>query len=103
MFGRSKDKGTDWTRVCGQCATTWLLPKAWATEKPPNDRQVKAMQRASKFAIGKQRERYSMQSATLTADRDRVLTNARCPNCGSSTYRQFKPGEAPQGAMPNAS
>jgi hypothetical protein len=53
------------------------------------------MQRATKFAIGRQREKYSMQTATLQASQDRVLSNARCSSCGSSSFKQYKPGEAP--------
>jgi hypothetical protein len=58
------------------------------------------MQRATKFAIGKQRDRYSMQAATLQASQDRVLTNAQCPSCGSTSYTQYKPGDAPADIVP---
>ena len=87
-------KSGDYTRVCQNCEMSWLLPKEWATEKPPRVGQVKASQRATKFAVGRQRERYSMQASTLQGSQDRVLTNARCPNCGSTSYKQYKPGEA---------
>ncbi|HVA74294.1 MAG TPA: hypothetical protein VNF71_06980 [Acidimicrobiales bacterium] len=85
----------DYTRICNNCGNRWLLPKEWATEKAPRGSQVKAMGRASLFAIGKQRERYSMQSMALQGQQERVLSNARCPGCGSSEYTQYKPGDAP--------
>jgi hypothetical protein len=85
----------DYLRVCDGCGTGWLLPKEWAKEKPPKGFQVRSMQRATRFAIGRQRERYSMQAATLQGSQDRVLNNARCPSCGSTTYTQYKPGETP--------
>lgn len=93
-------RSEDFTRVCDACGTAWLLPKEWATEKAPNARQVKGMQRATRFAIGKQRERYSMQAATLQASQDRVLASARCPSCGSTSFKQYKPGQAPAGVAP---
>lgn len=85
----------DYVRVCKSCGARWLLPKEWAIEKAPNDRQVRALERATRFAIGRQRERYSMQSTSLHGSRDRVLANARCPSCGSSDYEQYGPGQAP--------
>ena len=93
LFG-SKPKG-DWTRVCNKCGESWLLPEEWAKEKAPKSAQVNAMNRAARMGIGKQRERYSMQSMALQGQQDRVLTNARCPSCGSSEFTQYKPGEAP--------
>ncbi len=97
---RHKDQGSkDFTRVCEMCGTAWLLPKEWATEKAPNERQVKGMQRATKFAIGHRREKYSMQAATLQSSQDRVLTSSRCPSCGSTSFKQYKPGDAPAGIV----
>ncbi len=94
MFGKKKSgESQDYTRVCDKCGTKRFLPKAWATEKPPSGAQVKSMTTATKFAQGKQRERYSMQSVALNAQQDRVLSNARCPSCGSSDFTQYAPDE----------
>jgi hypothetical protein len=41
-----------------------------------------------------------MQAATLQGSQDRVLTNAQCPSCGSTSYKQYKPGDAPSGIVP---
>lgn len=86
----------DYTRVCESCGVAWLLPKEWAEEKAPRASQVKSMQRATRFAIGRQRERYSMQAAALQSSQDHVLSNTRCPSCGSTSYKQYKPGKAPE-------
>ena len=94
MFGKKKVEGSqDYTRVCGKCGESRLLPKAWALEKGPRGSQVNAMKRANKFAIGSQREKYSMQSMALSSQQDRVLQNAICPNCGSSDFSQYAPGD----------
>lgn len=90
----------DYTRVCQRCGTQWLLPKEYATDKAPRALQVRAMQRATRHAIGRQRVKYSTQTAALQANQDRVLQNAMCPKCGSSDYRQYKPGEAPATPLP---
>lgn len=91
----NREPSGDWTRVCAKCGTAWLLPKEWATEKAPNARQVKAMERASRIAVGRQRTRYSMQSSALSDQQTRVLSNGRCPSCGSGEYTQYRPGETP--------
>lgn len=93
MFGNKKSDGADYTRVCSRCGERRLLPKAWALEKGPKQSQVNAMRRANKFAIGSQREKYSMQSMALGSQQDRVLQNAICPKCGSSEFTQYAPGE----------
>ena len=84
---------TDYTRVCKRCGTARLLPEAYAKDKGPSSRQVAGMQRATKFAVGKQREKYSMQSSALQSHQDRFLANATCPNCGSTDYDQYGPGD----------
>ena len=76
-----------------RCGTARLLPEEYAKDKGPNARQVAGMQRATKFAIGRQREKYSMQAAALQAHQDRFLSNATCPSCGSTDYDQYGPGE----------
>lgn len=91
-MSRSLKKG-DYTRVCASCGTPWLLPEEWARQKAPRASQVRSMQRATRFAVGRQRERYSMQAVALQGTQDRVLANARCPSCGSSSFTQYKPGE----------
>ena len=95
----------DFTRMCQMCGTNWLLPRAWAIEKAPSESQVRQMQRGTKDTIGRallgarasalspRRERYAVQATALQATRDRVLNNARCPSCGSTSYKQYKPGE----------
>jgi hypothetical protein len=50
----------DYTRICKRCSTARLLPKEYAKDKGPSARQVAGMQRAPKYAIGHQREKYSM-------------------------------------------
>lgn len=74
----------DYTRVCDACGTAWRLPKERATEKA---------QRETKFAIGRRRKLYSMQASTLQSSQDWGLTNAQCPSCGNSAFKQYKPGE----------
>jgi hypothetical protein len=53
------------------------------------------MQRATRFAVGRQRVRYSTQATALQTHQERVLRNAMCPSCGSSEYSQYPPGAAP--------
>jgi hypothetical protein len=72
-----------------------LLPEVWAKEKAPREGQVKATARAARFGFGRRRGELAMQSVALEGQRDRVLSNARCPGCGSSEFTQYKPGEAP--------
>lgn len=84
---------TDYTRVCKTCGTSRLIPEAYAKDKGPNARQVAGMQRATKYAVGRQREKYSMQSSALQSHQDRFIANATCPNCGSTDYDQYAPGE----------
>lgn len=92
--------GSDYTRVCRKCGTSRLLPEAMAKDKGPADRQVAGMQRATKFAVGRQREKYSMQASALQSHQDRVIQYATCPQCGSTEYDQFKPGEEPPASSP---
>jgi Protein of unknown function (DUF2510) len=89
----NKGGSTDYTRVCKRCGTARLLPKAYAKDKGPSARQVAGLQRATKFAMGKQREKYSMQSSALQSHQDRFIANATCPNCGSTDYDQYGPGD----------
>jgi Protein of unknown function (DUF2510) len=89
----AKKVGSDYTRVCKRCGTARLLPKAYAKDKGPSSRQVAGLQRATKFAVGKQREKYSMQSSALQSHQDRFIANATCPNCGSTDYDQYGPGD----------
>jgi hypothetical protein len=91
--------GHDYTRVCEACGTAWRLPKQWATEKAPEERRVKVMQVATKFAIGRQRKLHSTHASTMQSSQERVLTNARCPSCGASAFTQYKPGEVPLGIV----
>jgi hypothetical protein len=91
----AKGSSKDYTRICDKCGARWFLPKQWATEKAPKDYKVRQSQRATKWAVGRQRERYSTQALALSSQQDRVLSNAQCPNCGSSDYTQYKPGEEP--------
>ena len=74
----------DYTRVCDACGTAWRLPHEAATEKA---------QRATSFAIGRRRKLYTMQASTLQSSQSRVLTNAQCPSCGASAFKQSKPGD----------
>jgi ribosomal protein S27AE len=87
----------DYTRVCKRCGTARLIPEAYVKDKPPRASQVSSMQRASRFAVGKQRERYSIQASSLAGQQDRYLTNATCPNCGSTEFDQYAPGKEPPG------
>jgi predicted nucleic-acid-binding Zn-ribbon protein len=93
-------KDLDYTRVCEKCGASWFLPKELATAKAPSSLQVKSMQRSTRLAIGRQRERYSMQAMALQSAQDRVLSAAQCPACGSSNYTQYKPGKAPNTTSP---
>ena len=88
-----KSGSKDYTRICKRCGTARLLPKEYAKDKGPSARQVAGMQRATKYAMGHQREKYSMQTAALQSHQDRFLANATCPNCGSTDYDQYAPGE----------
>jgi hypothetical protein len=93
-----KGGSKDCTRVCKRCGTARLIPEEYAKDKGPSARQVAGMQRATKFAVGRQREKYSMQASALQSHQDRFLANATCPNCGSSDYVQYAPGdEVPAG------
>lgn len=85
----------DYIRVCDSCGTSWLLPKEWATERAPRAFYVRSLQRSAKFGPRRRRTRYAVQAAAMQGTQDRVLTNGRCPACGSSAFRQYKPGQAP--------
>ncbi len=39
------------------------------------------------------------QAATLQASQDRALTNAKCPSSGSTSFKQYKRGDAPSGLV----
>jgi len=93
--GLTMAESKDYTRICDKCGTRWLLPKELATEKGPRAAQVKGMERASRWGVGRQRTKYSMQALALQDQQDRVLANAMCPSCGSSDFTQYKPGQAP--------
>jgi len=93
-MGAKTGGSKDYTRVCKKCGTSRLLPEEYAKDKGPSGRQVAGMQRATKYAVGRQREKYSMQSAALQSHQDRFIANATCPNCGSTEYDQYAPGEA---------
>jgi len=92
-MAKKDSAGSDATRVCLKCGTARLIPVAMTKDKPPSDRQVAGMQRATKFAIGKQRERYSMQSAALQGQQDRYIKYATCASCGSTEFDEYAPGE----------
>jgi ribosomal protein S27AE len=90
---------TDYTRVCKRCGDQWLLLEVYAKDKGPSARQRASMQKARKFALGRQRERHSMQAAALQSQQDRFVTNATCPQCGSTDFDQYGPGEAPTSTL----
>jgi hypothetical protein len=83
----------DYTRVCRKCGTSRLLPEAAAKDKGPNQRQVASMQRATKYAIGRQREKYSMQTSALQDHQAKFIEYATCPSCGSAEFDQYGPDE----------
>ncbi len=62
-----------YTRICHECGTHWLLPEKYAVDKLRSIRRVR-------------RERIARQN---------WLSNAKCPNCGSTQYTQHRPDEAP--------
>lgn len=93
MFGKKKSgESQDYTRVCAKCGTQRYLPKEWAMEKAPREGKVNRMNRASRIDVSGA-SGISMTAMSLSSQRDRVLTNARCPSCGSSDYTQYAPGD----------
>jgi hypothetical protein len=84
--------GKDYTRVCNRCGGRWLLPKAFATESARSPGHVKALERNARLMPGRGG---GPQAAAARSLLDRVMANAQCPHCGSSDYRQYKPGKEP--------
>jgi hypothetical protein len=86
----------EYRRICNRCSTEWFLPKEWAKEQAPNKLQMAGAKMESAGAsltpgigwLAKGRKRTQIQM--LEEKRDRVLSNARCPSCGSVDYRQEK-------------
>lgn len=87
---RTKNQA-DWIRVCNRCGYRWLLPEEWATETAPSDWRIKRSERSAKYVLTRHNSMYAMRAMALQSQRDRVLGNARCSQCGSSDYTQFYP------------
>ena len=67
---------TDYTRVCKTCGSSRLISEAYAKDKGPNARQVAGMAEGGRCTtIGRQREKYSMQSSALQAHQDQFIAN----------------------------
>ena len=85
-------RGKDYTRICNRCGGRWLLPKTLATESARSPGHVKALERNARLMPVRGDPAGAAAARSLL---NRVMANAQCPHCGSSDYRQYKPGKEP--------
>lgn len=85
--------GKEMERRCKRDGTVWYVPLKEAKEKPPNRLEMTGarMQAAGdRMTLWAKSSRSEMQLANLERQRERVLRNASCPTCGSSSFTERK-------------
>ena len=79
-------KGGEYSRTCQRCGTVWYLPASSANDKGPRGLDIPmAQMRAGATLFG---SKNAIRLATLEQRQARVLADARCKNCGSTSYVQ---------------
>lgn len=91
----------DYTGIVKSGGRRWYRTKDQAKGKAPKGSQGNAMNRAAKYGVGKQRERYGVQAMALQHQADRVTDLATCSGCGRHEYDEYKPGQAPPETTPS--
>ena len=86
----------EYLRRCTRCDNEWYIPKALGDEIPPNRwelsgaRQMARGRSMTLWASASSKHRYRARADALEAKAARILENSRCPNCGSTSFQQFR-------------
>ena len=84
----------EYRRTCTRCSHVWYIPKALADEKAPGRVEMtraKVKRAGSNTAlVSFARGRRQAKVTALEEKRVRVAENGRCPQCGSSAFRQIR-------------
>jgi ribosomal protein S27AE len=84
----------EYSRTCTRCGTSWYVPKELAKGKKPKKMAIAGAKMRSSGAkmssLGVFGSGAAREAAALEAKRDRLTDAARCPNCGSVSFKQAK-------------
>lgn len=74
-------------RTCDRDGTVWFVPLELA--KPPSKQAIRAAKVGS-FGIGRANVQQNLRAGRLQAERQSSVDASRCPQCGSTSYREVK-------------